>query len=96
MTEKEEIAKKVWEVINRWDNEDYMPSDFMEDIAEILPRPKIKVKKTEKRWLVSAWDEENQRIATVGLFRKKAEAMEHGKSGVHAVQEIITTVEVEE
>ena len=65
-------------------------------IEKILPRPKIKVKKTEKRWVVFVWDSHAKKIKIVAVFSKKGEAMEYYGSGRHILQEIELSTEVEE
>ena len=109
-----EWANKVWELFDKqllsasrtyddtWDEYHLGCRDClattMEELEAILPRPNRKVKKAEKRWVVSYWSDEHHRVFTAGIYDDEDRATEVGLSSHrnHTIQEIEISVEVEE
>ena len=105
MTEKE-TAEKVWGLLDkqllsasrtfdvtrtvyRKGSRDYLATT-MDELEKILPRPKRKVKKIEKRWVVSYWSKEYQRVFERGSpFDKEEEARSYLGEG-----ETLTEIEI--
>ena len=93
MTDKE-IAKKVWYLVDMYGDE-FGVTVLVKELEKILPRPKRKVKKTSKVWVVSYWHSEDHHVAVAGTYRSEG-AARAGVENDGFVQEIELSAEVEE